>query len=179
MGCWIGLFLDMSQRVYGLSGANVWEQVYYQQHLGNPNNKKIKAPLVEPFEIPILLDRHVLAISAFYAAAPPRWRTAGYLTQTLGNINLGQSDGIGSPSGAIDASNVRISLNTTQLVIFPKLSSNDYYLWFDPVPWLPNLTFGVWQFVGSMDDEAMTLIQTVKIDVLRLESKVDSLSQGN
>lgn len=165
--------------VYGLSGVNVWEQVYYQQHHGRAYNKKIKAPLVEPFEIPILFDRHVLAISAFYAAAPPRWRTAGYLTQTIGNINLDSSSNVGAASGAIDASSVRIGLNTTQLVVFPKLSSNDYYLWFDPVPWLPNLTFGVWQFVGSMDDEAMTLIQTVKIDVLRLESKVDSLSQGN
>lgn len=165
----------MPSVTYALTGSNKWERIYYQQHQGNPENKKIRAPLLEPFELPFLFDRQVLAISAFYAAAKPKWRSAGYLTQVYGNLALESTSVIGaSPGTAVDATSTLIRLNTTQLVIFPKLSRNDYYLWFDPVPWLPSVTFGVWQFVGESHDEVMELIDAVKVDVLRVESKLDA-----
>jgi hypothetical protein len=166
----------MPEITYELSGSNKWERIYYQQHQGNSENKKIRAPLIEPFELPILFDRYVLAVQTFCSAAKPSWRSAGHLTQVFGNLNLENTSPIGgSPGTAVDAATFWIRLNTTQLIVFPKLSP-DYYLWFDPAPWLPSLAFGVWQFVGESHDEVVELIETVKVDVLRVESKLDAMN---
>ncbi len=34
------------------TGPNKWQTVYFNQFVGNPSNRKIKAGLIEPFEIP-------------------------------------------------------------------------------------------------------------------------------
>lgn len=165
----------MPEISYELSGSNKWQRIYYQQHQGNLDNKKIRAPLIDPFEIPFLLDRHILAVQTFCSSSKPKWRSAGYLTQVFGNLQLDEgSPIISSPGSALDAKSEFIRLNTTQLVIFPKIKS-DFYLWFDPAPWLPTLAFGLWQFVGESSDPLTELIETVKVDVLRVESKIDAL----
>lgn len=158
-----------------LAGPNKWQRVYYQQHQGNPENKKIKAPLIEPFELPFVFEQHVLAVSTSCSAARPRWRTAGYLIQTYSGVSLEDGAISESPSAGVDATSVRIGLNQLSLVTFPRLS-NQFYLWFDPVPWLPTLALGIWEFKGEQHSESLDLLETIKVDIVRVESKIDALN---
>lgn len=158
-----------------LKGPNKWRRVYFNSFTGNPNNRKIKAPLIEPFELPLIFDSHVLAISASFAAAPPKWRTAGWLTQTYSGIDLAESpitDTVGSPTAGVDAARERIGLNTLELLRFPALASN-FYLWFDPVHWLPKLTFSIWEFQGTQPIDLEDSLRLARLDLTRIEFKLD------
>lgn len=161
------------------TGSNKWQRVYTNTLVGNPSNRRIKAPLVEPFEIPLLFEKHILAITVLYTQAPPRWRTAGYLKQVYSGINLEATSSIStvnSPTSGVDAATQRIGLNTLEMVRFPRLASN-FYLWFDPVHWLPELTIFLWEFQGEeMPSNIEELIDTVKVDLVRIEAKIDNLS---
>lgn len=157
------------------TGQGKWQRVYFALKEGNPDNRRIKAPLIEPFELPLLFERHILAISAVCYEARPRWRTAGWLNQVYTGVNLeGNVFTVGSPTSGVDANSQRIKLNNIQLIVFPQLASN-YYLWFDPVHWLPKLSLAVWEFTGESSEPIAELIETLKVDVLRVESKVDEI----
>lgn len=162
-----------------LTGPNKWQRVYFQSFEGNPQNARYRAPLIEPFELPFLFDSHVLAISVACRDARPRWRTAGWLHQTYSGINLDSETTfiVNSPTAGVDAANIRVGLNTLELIVLPKLS-NDFYLWFDPVPWLPRLTLGLWEFTGEVSDSYLEQFESLKVNLLRVESKVDAINQG-
>lgn len=159
------------------TGPNKWQRVYFNQFKGNTNNLKIKAGLIDPFELPLLFSQHVLAINASSRDSKPRWRTAGYLTQTYSGISLeggAVTDTPSSPTYGVDAANERIGLNTVELLTLPKLSE-DFYLWFDPVPWLPSLTLSVWEYQGTeTPDRIEELLETVKVDISRIEVKLNN-----
>ena len=161
------------------TGSNKWHRVYVNTIQGNPENRKIKAPLIEPFEIPLLFESHILAITAIYNEARPRWRTSGYLKQVYSGINLEASSDIltvNSPTSGVDAATQRIGLNTLEMVRFPKLAEN-FYLWFDPVHWMPKLTLFLWEFQGEeTPSNTEELIDTVKVDLVRIESKIDFIN---
>lgn len=160
------------------TGSGNWDRVYFATFQGNPQNRKISAPLIEPVEIPLLFEKHIFAVNAICMEAKPRWRTAGYLKQVYSGINLEDSPitwSGNSPVAGVDAVSKRIGLNSLELVIFPKLANN-FYLWFDPVFWLPKLTLGIWEFTGVVTPERIEeLVETLKVDVLRVEAKVDQL----
>ncbi len=161
------------------TGPNKWQRVYFQQFVGNPNNRKVKAGLIEPFEIPLLFSQHVLAINCFSRDVKPKWRTAGYLTQTYSGVSFEDSpvsDSPTSPTYGVDAANERIGLNTIELLTLPRLAA-DFYLWFDPVPWLPGLTLSIWEYQGTeTPDRIEELIETLKVDIARVEIKLDNYS---
>ena len=160
-----------------LSGSGKWQRLYYNSYQENPDNRKIRAPLIDPFEFPLTFDNHVLAFTTASSAVRPTWRTAGYLVQTYPGVVLGPDTDIwtvNSPTSGVDAANVRISLNAVQLLVFPRIAGQ-YYLWFDPVPWLSKLTIGIWEFVGEQSDDLFERLETIKVDLLRVEAKVDEL----
>lgn len=164
-----------------LKGPNKWRRVYFNSFTGNPNNRKIKAPLIEPFELPLIFDSHVLAISASYAQAPPKWRTAGYLNQTYSGIDLAESpitDTVGSPTAGVDVVNERIRLNTFQMIRFPQLAS-DFYLWFDPVYWMPKLTLAIWEFQGTQPIDLEDSMRLARLDLTRIEFKIDEIEANH
>lgn len=159
-------------------GPNKWRRVYFNSFVGDLNNRKIKAPLIPPFELPLIFEHHILAISASYAQAPPRWRTAGYLSQVYSGIDLAESpvtETVGSPSAGVDAAKVRVGLNVLEMVRFPRLAS-DFYLWFDPVHWLPKLTLGVWEFQGIEPADVEDSLRLARLDLVRIEFKLDALN---
>jgi hypothetical protein len=161
------------------TGPNKWQRVYFNQFVGDPNNRKIKAGLIQPFEIPLLFSQHVLAINVYSRDVKPKWRTGGYLTQTYSGVSFEDSpisDSPSSPTYGVDAESKRIGLNTVELLNLSRLA-NDFYLWFDPVPWMPSLTLSIWEYTGTETPERLEeLIETVKVDILRVEYKLDTYS---
>lgn len=164
-----------------LTGSNKWQRLYYQRHEGNPENRKVRGPYVEPFEIPFVLQHRILAATCTAATNEIRatWRTGGYLTQVYSGIDLmGSGDVIpaagSSPTIAVDGEKKRIGLNTVELIIFPLLAPQ-FYLFFDPVPWLKNLTFGLWEFTGVEHDSILEQIELSRVDLARIEFKINTL----
>jgi hypothetical protein len=165
--------------VLDLTGPNSWQRVYFATHRGDPNNRKYKAPYIDAFEIPLIFEKRVLAVSTSLPLneIKPTWRTAGWLTQVFSRFNLKQLppffESANSPTIAVDYVKERITINTVQLVIFPRVVAN-FYLWFDPCPWIKNLSMAIWEFQGDesvMDEQ----IEALRIDVLRAEQKVNLL----
>lgn len=169
------------------TGTNKWRRVFFQTRQGNPANRSIGAPLVEPFEVPLTFNRHIIAVSVICQLAKPKWRTSGYLKQVYSGVNLEEVGGIytaNSPAFGVDVASQRIGLNVLEMIRFPKLSEQ-FYLWFDPVSWLPSLTIAIWEFQGV--DTIPTLeylggllldtnadVQTIDLDLDRIEEKLDT-----
>ena len=164
-----------------LTGSNKWQRLYYQRHEGNPENRKVRGPYVEPFEIPFVLQKRILAVTCTASPNEIRasWHTGGWLTQVYSGIDLmGAGDVIpaagSSPTIAVDGPKKRIGLNTVELVIFPLLAPQ-FYLFFEPVRWLKNLTFGLWEFTGAEHDSILEQIEASRVDLARIEFKINTL----
>ncbi len=125
----------------------------------------------------LLFSQHVLAINVYSRDVKPRWRTGGYLTQTYSGVSFEDSpisDSPASPTYGVDAANKRIGLNTVEFLNMPRLA-RDFYLWFDPVPWLLSLSLSIWEYQGiETPDRIEELIETVKVDIARVEVKIDN-----
>lgn len=161
-----------------LSQTGNWQLIYYQVHAGNLANRGTKIPMIEVIELPVTIASRILAVGASYLAAPPSWYTAGYFYQEVRGIRLDDTlifPGVSGGSPAVlDASKRRITLNTIELHIFERLASEHSYR-FEPMKWLPKITLGVWQYVGIEADSTEELIETLKVDLTRIEVKVDNL----
>ncbi len=162
----------------GLNTAGNWRLIYYQTHQGDPAKRKIRAPMIDVIEIPISIPGRILAVGASYIGAPPSWYTAGFFYQEVGGVSLDDTlvfPGVSGGSGAVlDASKRRIVLNTVELHIFERLATEHSYR-FEAMAWIPRIVLGVWEYIGAESDSTEDLLQTVRVDLARVEFKVDNL----
>ena len=160
-----------------LSDAAVWRLMYLQTAQGNINDwRNYRIPAIEPIEIPFTIEGRLLAIGATYIEARPTWRYAGVLTQEV-PVSLDDTliyPGISGGVTAIDTSNRRIPLNSTILQVFPRYASEHRYR-FEPYGWIPRLTLGIWEYIGPESDSILEQIETLKVDISRIEVKIDGL----
>jgi hypothetical protein len=160
-----------------LSDAGSWRLVYYQQHVGVEANRRSRTPMIDPIDLPITIASRVLAVGATYLQAPPTWNLAGFFYQEVA-VSLDDAPvfpGLaGVPTTTLDSSKRRIGLNAIELHIFPRLASEHRYR-FEPVRWMPRLTLGVWEYIGPETDSTEELLQTLRVDLARIEFKVDRL----
>lgn len=122
------------------------------------------------FEIGYLFDSHILAVRASTENAKPGWKYGGKLRQ---KIQIG-SGGAVSALPNVTAQRVDLDLNDWTLAIFPKFYS-EYQLVYVPPRWFKDVTLKVYQYVGPQSSNLIDLLNEVKSDVLRVESKVDQL----
>jgi hypothetical protein len=155
-----------------------WRLLYFQRLIGNEAARQVRGiPLIEPIELPISVSSRVLAVSAIYAQAPPTWNLAGYLYQEIQGINLDDSLTWGEMGGSpavVDASKRRVQLNATQLFVFPRLASESRFR-FEAAYWMPRLNLGIWEYIGAESDSTADLINAARVDLARIEFKVDQL----
>lgn len=154
-----------------LQGLGKWELIYYASHQQDEQKNRIEV------DIPILLDKHILAVGVSSSTAKPTWYRSGNLIQVLQQIELDDGvifPGSGSPSNTLDASRRLIVLHSIQLVIFPKVTPT-YSLWFQAVPWLKSLNLGIWSYTGAQSDTTEEMVELARVDLLRIESKVDEI----
>ena len=155
-----------------------WRLVYYQQLIGVENNRRSRTPMIDPVEIPVTIEGRVLAVGATYIQAPPTWNVAGFLYQELDQISLNDAlvfPDIGSGGlTALDTGSRRVLLNNLQLYIFPRLASEHRYR-FEAMRWIPRLTLGIWEYTGAESDSDSETLEAIRVDLARLEAKVDSL----
>ena len=162
-----------------LTGLGAWELTYFQRIQGNPEYKRFRAPMIEPVEIPYLTDKHLFLVGATYSKAPPSWQRAGYIYQQIDGIRIDDAvifEGLGSNSStAVDANRQLVRLNTIQFVDFTQLTET-YRLRFEALPWIPEITLGIWEYVGTESDTTEDLLNAVRAKLETIEFKIDQQS---
>ncbi len=162
----------------GLSTAGNWRLVYYQQHVGDPANRRVRAPMIDIIELPVTIPGRILAVGASYLDASPSWYTAGFFYQEVRGATLDDTlvfPGVTGGSGAVlDACKKRIILNTIELHIFERLASEHSFR-FEAMAWIPRIILGVWEYIGEESNSTEDLIQATRIDLARIEFKVNQL----
>jgi hypothetical protein len=159
-----------------LSQLGNWQLIYAKQLLGRENPVMRGIPLIDVQEVPVLIEERILAVSATYLLAKPTWNTAGWLYQEV-DVPLDDGftfEGIGGANTTLDVAKERIGLNGNQLVIFDRVANQHRYR-FEAVPWMPKLSLAMWAYIGPESDPTDELVQSLKLDVLRLETKIDAL----
>jgi hypothetical protein len=162
-----------------LTGLGAWELTYSRRIQGNLQNKRFRAPLIEPVEIPYLTDKHLFLVAATYSKAPPTWQRAGYIYQQIDGIRIDDAvvfEGLGSNSStAVDAQRQLVRLNTIQFVNFIQLTET-FRLRFEPLPWIPELTLAVWEYAGTQSDTTEDLLNAMRAKLETIEFKIDQQS---
>jgi hypothetical protein len=154
---------------FDLTAPNVWEQVYEA-------SKAAVQPTPETFisipriTIPILLHERVIVVGTSSSNVKPNWRFSGTLSQRLVIPSLG--------IGLVDGHKETIRINALSLLVLPNLTP-DYRLDLDVFPWIRDLSISIWRYIGPEVDELVQLIETVKVDILRVENKLDRQSPAN
>jgi hypothetical protein len=154
---------------FDLTAPDVWEYVYDETKTAvQPTpNTFISIPRIS---IPILLHGRVIVVGTSSSNARPNWRFSGTLSQRLVIPGLG--------SGLVDGYKETIRINALSLIVLPALTP-DYRLELDVFPWIRDLSLSIWRYIGPEVDELVQLIETVKVDVIRVESKLDQQSPNN
>lgn len=157
-----------------LNSPGNWELVHSALHEEEEGNRAARLPLIPPFELTTLIQSPIVRITATNLRAKPTWRRAGYLTQTVVAANPENTIFNNEPLHGMDVESKLVLLNNAQLLQYQSLTA-DYYLWFNPLPWIPRFYMKVWSFKGEVQDRVLDELETVKIDVIRAESKIDRL----
>jgi hypothetical protein len=154
---------------FDLTAPGVWEQVYNETKTAQKPSPStfISIPRIS---MPILLHERVLVVGISSLNVKPNWRFSGTLTQRLLIPSLG--------IGVVDGHKQTLRINALSLIVLPALTP-DYRLDFDVFPWIRDVSIAVWRFIGPEVDELIEFMKTVKIDVLRVEAKLDRQSTNN
>ncbi|WP_017314922.1 hypothetical protein [Mastigocladopsis repens] len=158
----------MSEPVLQLTTQGNWSQIYDESREAVIATSAGGHYPIPAFEVPFLFEKHILAVPCLSKSAKAHWRFAGNLIQ---RIQIG-TGGSASPLPPVDGARVYMRLNRTALVVFKNYTST-YELLLENAPWLKDLRVTVWEYRGPQSDTTEDLIQTLKIDLLRIESKLE------
>jgi hypothetical protein len=151
---------------FDLTAPNVWEQVYDGGATAQQPGSDVYIPIPR-ITIPIILHERVIVVGTSSVDSRPNWRFSGTLSQRLVIPSLG--------SGLVDGHKQNLRINALSLIVLPILTP-DYRLEYDVFHWIRDISLSVWRYVGEEQDALAELIETVKVDVIRVENKLDRLS---
>jgi hypothetical protein len=160
----------MSKPVVAFTTQGNWTAVYNESRAALETTPGNFTP-IPAFEIGFLFTEHILAIRAFSNNAKPTWKYAGSIYQRL---QLGAGGAL-SDLPEVDLSSRGVYLRRTMLLDFPRYTA-EYGLLFVPPPWMLSLQLTLWQYSGVDSDNVTELLTTAKADLVRIESKIDSLA---
>lgn len=160
----------MSQPIVDFQVNGNWQQVFDESRLAVAITDKTHAP-IPAFELGFLLDSPILAVRTLSMTAKAHWRFAGVISSRL---QLG-SGGAASPLPVVTSQKRHLRINRAELHRFVPYTTN-YELLVEPAYWLRDLRLTIWQYVGAIEDTTEELIGTVKVDLARIELKIDALS---
>lgn len=147
-----------------------WTQVYQTERYAVPLNERDYTP-IPPIKTPILFETPYLLVRGQSNDAPSRWKTAGWAEQ---EFRVGGS-GLGLSLSSFAGGRLWVPLRKSQLLEFPAYGS-DYALVFSTPWWLTHIRFEVWEYSGPVTSDVEELLQTIKVDLLRIEAKINALS---
>ncbi len=151
----------MGTPILQLTNSTNWSLVYSQAFYAQQITATSYA-LIPKITVPLLLERHILAVHATSATAKDTWHFAGFLNQ---NVQLGLLVGGGPDAESVQRR--KIWLNRITLLILPSFAPN-YSISFNVPHWFKDISLSVWEYIGPEADSTEELIQ-------RVEFKVDQI----
>lgn len=162
----------MGEPILELGNPANWQQVYDENFAGDPAPNNRYYPILDRV-VPVLFDSPILAFAASSTDARSNWRLGYWARQYIAPSGIG--------TGAIESRQIKAYLNRTVLSRF-ELLAREYQVRLSFPYWLRTVSVGIWQYTGSIDDATEALIRErldiVRIDLLRLEAKIDSHSNS-
>lgn len=151
-----------------LNNSQNWSlayQEYKQAVQATPNGGYYPLPA---FEVPITFSSKIL-IAKTISNIPvgKRWKWAGNLRAFQAFPNAG----INSQKSEI--ASYSLFLNRSKLLRLPELASN-FELVLSDAFWLRDLQLTIYEFTGLLTGDVTELVQDIKVDLLRIESKIDA-----
>ena len=109
----------MSEPVLELTSQGNWVQIYDEFREALPTPVSDVFYPIPAYEIPFLIDKHILAVRCLSRTAKATWRYAGTLSQ---RFQMG-TGGSASPLPTVEAAGLGLRINRTKLVVFKKYTS--------------------------------------------------------
>ena len=159
----------MAEPILNLLDPASWNQVYTEARTAvqaTPQGAYIPIPA---FEVPITMHSRVFVIKAICINTKPRWRFAGNLKPRVAAPIAGIN------SSPVEVASFYIQLNRTKLIVLPAFVT-DYNLVLETATWLKDLSITIWEYVGAVEDTTEELIGVTRVDILRVEAKIDDLA---
>jgi len=158
----------MSQSLQ-LDNNAFWSRVYNQQFYAEPTAERRYQP-IPPINVPFLFSSHVLAIATDSQFARSWWWLGVRAKMVI------QSPG--TEFAELEASEIKVPVNSGILARFPKLSAQ-YRLKLEVPWWHQEMRVTIWEYLGPGDDPVEDLVRTstesIRIDLVRIETKIDRL----
>ena len=154
-----------------------WELVFSQVLQGDIQRWKRRPKLaaIAPVDLPIQFTSRVFVITAVNLQLT--YYRAGTLMCEVGGLPFQDAPvygGNAEPTTGAIVDKRQILLNTNELVIFPRYSSN-LYLTFEPMPWIDRLTLYLWQYTGGDSDAVEEKVDAMRAQLSTVEFKVDQI----
>lgn len=171
---------------FDVQGPGKWELMYTDTKVspdGRNRFRRREAPLIEPFDVPVTFDSHVLAIGATSQAARPTWFNCANIIQLATGATVDDpgdwADGF-TGSEPIIISRHRLRLNQSLELFQFQPVSPELRIGISPMPWIPEFSYGIYQFNGTVEDTTEDLIEAARAQLATIEAKVDilRLAQG-
>lgn len=166
-----------------VQGPNKWELIYTDTKTA-PNDRnrysRRTGPLIEPFDVPVVFDSHVLAIGASSQAAKPTWFNCANLIQlaigaTIDDPGTWADNFTGTEPIIISRQTLRLN-QSLELFQFQPVS-NELRIGMSPMPWIPEFSYGIYQFNGAVEDTTEELIDAARAQLVTIEAKIDNFQQ--
>lgn len=153
---------------FDFSNSQNWEQVWYFTGAVTPTSENTYIPI--PNQVcPTLLTSRALAVYVQTSEVGLRWKYGGTALQ---KFQTGLTVG-----GVTDANNVngrRCYIEKINIIVFPGYVGT-YALEYSIPYWFKDVKITVWEYIGPITDTTEEAIDLVRIDILRVEAKVDAL----
>lgn len=154
--------------VLDLSLSSNWEQICDQTFVAQEQaGGYIPIPI---FELSTLVDSPILAVNVTSTKAKNTWKFGGILAQ---RYQIG-SPGSVSPLPHVDVSFVSLRVNRSRLVVFEHID-DEYTLRYEPPTYFKDVRLKIWKYTGEISDSISEYLETMKVDLVRIESKIDQL----
>lgn len=158
----------MGNPIVDLNNPDNWEMAYNETTNAGRLNALEYFP-IQPFDLPILFTSPLLFISVENIDAKPWWYLGCRLQQRISTA-LSPGDVVGRYA--------KVPINRPALFRFPMYAAQ-YSLRAEIPPWFDRMKIAVWEYVGQVGDSTDALIEEstdlIRVDLLRIETKVDNL----
>jgi len=146
----------MGNLVVDLNNAANWSNFYGTTVTAAPASSSTFTPIPE-YTVPILADKHILAVTISASNAKPTWHFGGFFNQ---KVSTGLIVG-GIPS--TDAvQKRRMYLNRLTLMIFQPLTST-YAISVEVPKWFSDFTLSIFEYIGPQSDSTEDLINSLSL----------------